>query len=299
MLAPVAPAPERPWIDGDLEARLQAIGADAATAAFARALRDDGLGVFELGEQATALCDAVVAETERYFETPGVRRAQDAWRESPAVHALATHPPLLRALEAAYGRKPFAFQTLNFRQGSEQGVHSDALHFQSDPPGFMCGVWIALEDVRPESGPLTYYRGSHRLPYPSEELAKGLALTEGEFVTHLAGELDKAGLTASQAMPRKGQALVWVANLAHGGSPILDPASTRRSLVVHFFFEGCAFYTPMTSRLREGRMRLRLPFNVGTGGWVWPRRNGRPMAIRPQAVALWAWRAIRRRALLM
>ena len=29
----------------------------------------------------------------------------------------------------------------------------------------MCGVWIALEDVDEDNGPLEYYPGSHRLPY--------------------------------------------------------------------------------------------------------------------------------------
>ena len=31
----------------------------------------------------------------------------------------------------------------------------------------MCGVWITLEDVSKDSGPLFYYEGSHRLPYLS------------------------------------------------------------------------------------------------------------------------------------
>ena len=29
----------------------------------------------------------------------------------------------------------------------QQAAHSDALHFSSEPEGFMCGVWVALEDI--------------------------------------------------------------------------------------------------------------------------------------------------------
>ena len=32
------------------------------------------------------------------------------------------------------------------------------------PEGFMCGVWVALEDMDMENGPLVYYPGSHKLP---------------------------------------------------------------------------------------------------------------------------------------
>ena len=28
----------------------------------------------------------------------------------------------------------------------------------------MCGVWVALEDITEDNGPLHYYPGSHRLP---------------------------------------------------------------------------------------------------------------------------------------
>ena len=50
-------------------------------------------------------------------------------------------------LFSLYGREPFPFQTLNFPYGSRQHYHSDAVHFNSLPKGFMCGVWVALEDI--------------------------------------------------------------------------------------------------------------------------------------------------------
>jgi hypothetical protein len=38
--------------------------------------------------------------------------------------------------------------------------------------------------------------------------------------------------------PRRGQALIWHASLRHGGSPVRDPARSRRSFVVHFSTAG-------------------------------------------------------------
>src|SRR2546430_7130867 len=66
-------------------------------------------------------------------------RIQDAWKIDERVKALALAPPVLQLLDELYGRRPLAFQTINFRIGSQQKAHSDALHFNSEPEGFMCG----------------------------------------------------------------------------------------------------------------------------------------------------------------
>jgi hypothetical protein len=284
--------PSIPWIDSDaFETHLQSIGADEQTLTLARSLHEHGFAVVDLGEDALNLCDAAVAQTEPYFQD-GRFRVQDAWRRSPAVRALASLPRLSKLLGDVYGRRPFPFQTLNFQCGSQQPVHSDAIHFHSEPGGFMCGVWIALEDIAPGCGPLTYYPGSHRLPVLT---MRGAGVDrpdpdEDDYVHHylaaIAGRLTDAGLTEQEALLKKGQALIWTANLAHGGSAITRPGATRRSLVVHFFFEDCVYHTPMLSDVEGSKLRVRIAPNVKTGGWVWPRRDGVPVAVSPRTIAI-------------
>ena len=102
------------------------------------------------------------------------RRIQDAWRAVPAVKAIATAPRVLALLEALHGRTAKPFQTLNFRIGTEQRLHSDTIHFHTDPPTYMCGVWVALEDIDEENGPLVFYPASHKLPLViMEDVAPG------------------------------------------------------------------------------------------------------------------------------
>jgi hypothetical protein len=78
-------------------------------------------------------------------------------------------------------------------------------------------------------------------------------------------------LVASQQPPpqqflaRKGQALIWAANLMHGGSPQLNKALTRWSQVTHYFFENCAYYTPMMSDPFFGKIDFRKLVNINTG----------------------------------
>ena len=257
-------------------------GDDPEVRAFIEALREHGAAIIDLGDAARLLCDQAVADTGDYFAS-GATRVQDAWHRSSAVRRLATWLRIRALLTAAYGRDPIPFQTLNFHRGSEQALHTDTIHFHSIPERFMCGVWIALEDVAPGAGPLIYHPGSHRLPVMSMRDA-GVNRSvpspqdyEHVFVPRFAQRIAESGIPQVRAVLKKGWALVWAANLAHGGAPIETAGATRRSLVVHNFFADCVYYTPMTSDVEGGRLALRVPANVRTGGWAWPRSEGRPL----------------------
>jgi hypothetical protein len=91
-------------------------------------------------------------------------RLMDAWLEYDVFRQIAMADKVLHLLRLFYQREPIPFQTLNFPVGTEQLTHSDTIHFHSFPPRYMCGVWIALEDVDADNGPLHYYTGSHKLP---------------------------------------------------------------------------------------------------------------------------------------
>jgi ectoine hydroxylase-related dioxygenase (phytanoyl-CoA dioxygenase family) len=283
--------PSVPWFESDqLEAYLERSKLDPVTETFIRDFARDGVAAVDLGDAARALCDRAVAETDGYFAR-GATRVQDAWYRSRAVRRLAAWPKMRELLRAAYGRDPFPFQTLNFQRGTEQRVHSDTIHFHSAPERFMCGVWIALEDIRPEAGPLVYHPGSHKLPVMT---MRGAGVNSSRpthedygrsYEPRFAERLAAHGFEPAHAVLPKGWAFVWAANLAHGGSPIQDPAATRRSLVVHNYFEDCVYYTPLTSDVEGGRLSLRLPPNVRTGGWGWPRRDGRSVWVGARQVA--------------
>lgn len=283
-----AALPDLPYFEAEpqaVEAYLRGRNLDEATQTFIRTLARDGAAVVQLGVDAEGLCDAAIAETDPYFRDGKVHRVADAWARSPAVRKLATQPLVAELLHAAYGRRPFAFQTLNFQRGSEQHLHSDAVHFSSQPERFMCGLWIALEDVRLDAGPLVYQTGSHRLPILKmrdvgvETARPNFADYTGRYVPQFAERMAAAQGENRLAVIKKGEALVWAANLAHGGSPIADPNSTRRSLVVHYYFEGCAYYTPMKSDEANGALKMRLPRDVHTGGVRWPSRDGKRLPV--------------------
>lgn len=254
---------EVPWTESPFfESLLSDSHLDAQDHALIERFARDGVLVFD-PEVPTELLDEVLASTHRAY--PGlpaheVTRVQDAWHKAPDVGRLAEWPRILEVLELLYRRTPLPFQTLNFERGTEQRTHADSIHFQSHPANWMAGVWVALEDIDAGNGPLHYVPGSHTWPvYGPDQL--GL---ESDFATAYPVYEDfvEALIDARQARREVlqvplGHAVVWAANVLHGGSPIQDTGRTRRSQVTHYYFDGCTYYTPMTSELFLGRVHFR------------------------------------------
>jgi ectoine hydroxylase-related dioxygenase (phytanoyl-CoA dioxygenase family) len=117
------------------------------------------------------------------------------------------------------------------------------------PSGFMAGAWIALEDVDRENGALVYYPGSHKLQeYNMQDLGYEAGRENYPDYEHFMENWAKtAGNEPYYGVMKKGQVLLWHANLLHGGSKHIDNSRTRHSQVTHYFFEGCKYYTPMYS----------------------------------------------------
>jgi ectoine hydroxylase-related dioxygenase (phytanoyl-CoA dioxygenase family) len=191
-------------------------------------------------------------------------RIQDAW-------PIASNAEVLALLAKLYGRRAFPFQTLNFPVGTQQHVHSDSIHFSSQPERFMCGVWLAMEDIHPDAGPLNYCPGSHKWPIISNTM---LGTSRFGNHSHLAQEpyeavwramIDVTQMPIECFLAKKGQALIWAANLLHGGSPQVDPTRTRWSQVTHYYFEDCLYYTPAFSEEPLGNLELRNISNIATG----------------------------------
>jgi hypothetical protein len=225
------------------------------------------------------------------FDDPGAvkstgenQRLQDAWIFDDDVRAIATNHLLMDLLTKLYGRRPVPFQTLNFPVGTQQSFHSDCAHFSCLPERFMCGVWLAMEDIHQDAGPLTYIAGSHRWPVISNLMVGRTSANNAHDSAQSPFEdAWKAIARATNAQPEtfcpnKGQALIWAANLLHGGSPQIDPTRTRWSQVSHYYFEDCIYYTPAFSDEAIGELDVRSIENIATGELEPSRYLGRQLS---------------------
>lgn len=270
-----------PWTDSPFFTQALAASAlDAPTRALVEAFARDGYVVIDLdlpGFEATA--DAIIGDLAGRYA--GERRLQDAWQVNDQVKALACEPRVLELLRTLFQREPIPFQTLNFPVGTQQKTHSDTIHFHSVPERFMCGVWVALEDIDADNGPLHYYPGSHKLPvldYHTMGLSGVTPAASAEnyrrYEDFVAAMLEALGLERREVAMRKGQALIWAANLYHGGSPIRDARRSRHSQVTHYYFTDCMYYTPMYSDPFLGRVYTREITDIRTGERVPQAYNG-------------------------
>jgi hypothetical protein len=267
-----------PWVEGPwFERELAERSLPDDVQALARSLHVDGYAVLP------GLIGAdLIARIQDDLVQPlaGRNRLQDAWRTSDAVRELAVMPAVLDVLRALYGREPIPFQTLNFEVGTQQEAHSDTVHFSSLPSRFMCGVWVALEDTDAGNGPLFYHPGSHRLPDPTFQRF-GLAPSLGDYDAYALSQremMEAQGIDQVEYHARAGDALIWSANLVHGGRPITEPGRSRWSQVTHYFFDGCVHVTPMFSEPDLGEWFVRSSMtNIATGEPVEQSLNGQPV----------------------
>lgn len=230
------------------------------------------------------LLDHIVEKVHPYYSQeyqrgePVIDRVQDAWKLVDEVRRLAVHKSVRTALNQLLGRKALAFQTLNFPRATEQQPHSDVLHFNCEPSGNMVGVWVALEDIDEDNGPLIYYLGSHRLP---EYSMQDFGLQGGfddypEYEQRMLRIIQENGLSPEYGLVKKGEAIIWHANLLHGGAANKDRTRTRHSQLTHYYFEDCRYYTPMFSGGR--RRRYRFPFWIPeTDQYTLPEERSLPV----------------------
>ena len=181
-------------------------------------------------------------------------------KHSAPIQKITKNESLHSILSFILGKKVIPFQTINFLNGSEQKAHSDSIHMTTYPLGFLIAAWIALEDVELDQGPLSYYPGSHSLPYllNKDYERGGNKLTvgaennywnyEAKIESVVDENLKKGAFKKEIFSAKKGDVLIWHANLIHGGEPIIRKGSTRKSMVIHFFGDNVIKYHEITER---------------------------------------------------
>ena len=263
-----------PWLDqpdaeSQIEAKLAAGILSEKEAELCRLWSNQGYLILERAIEPDLL-DEVWAEYETAIangkvelghegvgpDDPWPGRFLDVHLKVPGFCRVLRHPTLLYWVQLLMERKPAPFQTISSHKGSQQLPHSDSIHMTTYPIGYLSACWIAFEDIHPDSGPLVYYPGSHRLPYVfSRDVGieehdfreKGTESYHAKYEPHIQQVLAEHKMEPHYFHAKKGDVLFWHANLIHGGSPRRDLRHSRRALVNHYFVEGAICYHDLSA----------------------------------------------------
>jgi len=118
-----------------------------------------------------------------------------------------------------------------------------------NPPcvnGWYISVWIALDDISPDSGPFEYVPGSHKWDLvrrnkvleflkPKERISNAWPKFSERFLTKLFNDkVTEKGLETKQFIAKKGDVLFWHSRLMHRGTKPNNPSLLRKSLICHY-----------------------------------------------------------------
>jgi len=204
-----------------------------------------------------AICDNFVKDFENYSdfknrdsEYYNNKRWIAGHSLSDATKNVTCNEKVLKLLDCIFETETIVYSSLIFWKGTQQGVHRDTPHFYTNPVDYYFGCWYALQDISPDSGPLFYYEGGHKLDIPSgkniyNEVLKQIKeenddinlkclIEYGDKKIHTACQkLDSQGNKYKTAIINKGDCIIWHPKLPHGGSIINNKFLYRKSCVTH------------------------------------------------------------------
>jgi hypothetical protein len=178
-----------------------------------------------------------------------------AMHDSKIILNSGTNKKLLKILKILLGQEVELFQSINFLTGSQQRTHSDFIHMTTFPFGNLIAVWVALEDITSDCGPLHYYSGSHKLPYVLNREFGNVGTkyklgekTYADYENHIETLIEEKKLKKEIFLAKKGDILIWHANLLHGGEAVINKKSSRKSMVFHYYAKEAICFHEVTQR---------------------------------------------------
>lgn len=254
-----------PWLDKsidpvDFESKLEATDFSVSEKEAIRNWKENGYIILE-NYFSGSVVDSINQEIDRLLKDKqnninDFNKIMFANKQSDLIKNITLDKHITSILSFILGKEVIPFQTINFITGSEQRTHSDSIHMTTYPLGYLIAIWIALEDISPEQGALSYYPGSHRLNYilnkdynkGGDSLKIGNEKHYSAYEDKIAEVARQSGISKKIFSAKKGDVLIWHANLLHGGEPITNTSLTRKSMVVHYFAKDVIKYHEISER---------------------------------------------------
>lgn len=202
----------------------------------------------------------------KFYSYNDAPRIVESWKHSEAARRLAFQPQIVNLLTEHFKALVKPFSTINFLRSTQQPLHSDYVHFGTSPAFHLAAAWVALEDIDPLSGPIQVVPGSHLWPeFMYSEIGLPIARSLGDvssfyraYENWVQDDLKLKEVQVQTPEMKRGDVIIWLANLLHGSPVCQDPMLSRRSQVTHYHTDQVSlFYNPVFSDPLNGKFLKR------------------------------------------
>jgi len=172
--------------------------------------------------------------------------------EHPEIRRIALFPELVELFRELHGMEMGLLITHTRHRSTERGWHPDG-YLDAEGALPRAGVWFALDDIDPRSGPFEYIAGSHRWKMVSNQMlnkflkpefrwpqahfgAQKGELTWGGIVEAIIDpvvmrKIEQENLKVEAFCPSKGDVLIWHGRLIHRGAVPKTRGLSRPSII--------------------------------------------------------------------
>jgi hypothetical protein len=205
----------------------------------------------ELIEGVNRELDHVIANKYYGYEYGSSNRIEGMHRVYPKTQELWLSESWRRYVDLIFRERSLPCQTLGYVFGSQQPAHQDTIHLTPYPKGYMCGTWIALQDVVSGSGELAYYPKSQAENALRSNVLPCYKVINGDYIPFSAAiepihKAQASRYSKCTFLPKKGDILIWHESLLHEGSERFVDSIERRSMVIHSFALNSVVYYDAT-----------------------------------------------------
>jgi len=233
---------EKPFLDRKVSAE-----EDAELTGVQQSFRDNGVYVAQ-GLIPDDLIDRYCRVRAR-VKSPGGWESPCPYIHVPELRDICLYRPMMDIMKDLIGYEMMLHLNLTGWVSTERQWHQDDYLNPSFVNSHYIAVWLALDDIHPDSGPFQYVAGSNRWPLIRQEkvfkIMKDLqgirpedpawpSRTQDWVADACAEEIKRKDATVTAHLPKRGDVLFWSGRLIHQGSKPNTAGKERKALITHY-----------------------------------------------------------------
>lgn len=180
------------------------------------------------------------------FLNPGGWSCPTPYMYYKEIRDICLYAPLMEVMKSLIGDDMGLHLNLTGWVSTTRDWHQDDY---LNPPfvnSWYAAVWMALDDIHPDSGPFEFVPGSHKWPLLRRELVWNYmdqeetlkpdwpAISEKICVPAFEDYIQRTDSKIEQFLGKKGDVLIWHGRLAHRGTLPKNPELQRKALIAHY-----------------------------------------------------------------